>query len=67
MADSSKSKVANSLGEPKSLPLVKIKPPAGYMIDKYEVPKEYHEAVFEAYLEGAKRGFIDASIKELLK
>ncbi len=35
---------------------------AGEIIEKYEVPKEYFEAVFEAYAEGAKRGYIQASI-----
>lgn len=38
---------------------------AGDIIDKYEVPKEYHEAIFEAYAEGAKRGFIKASVAQV--
>jgi hypothetical protein len=36
------------------------------IVDKFEVPQEYHNALWEAYSEGAKRGFIDAGIKGLL-
>lgn len=36
---------------------------AGEIIEKFEVPKDLHEAVFEAYAEGVKRGFIRASIE----
>lgn len=32
------------------------------IIEKYEIPEEYHEAIWAAYEEGAKRGFIKASI-----
>jgi hypothetical protein len=35
---------------------------AAEIIEKYEVPKEWFEVIFEAYAEGAKRGYIDASI-----
>lgn len=31
---------------------------------KYEIPQEYFDALWEAYIEGTKRGFIDASIKD---
>lgn len=34
---------------------------AAEIIEKYEVPKEFHEAVFEAYAEGSKRGYIAAA------
>ena len=33
------------------------------IIEKYEVPAEFYEALWDAYQEGVKRGFIDASIK----
>lgn len=36
---------------------------AADIIDMYEVPEEFHDAVFEAYAEGAKRGFIDAQLQ----
>jgi hypothetical protein len=35
---------------------------AAEIIEKYEVPKEWFEVIFEAYAEGAKRGFIDGAI-----
>jgi hypothetical protein len=35
---------------------------AAEIIEKYEVPKEWFEVVFEAYAEGAKRGYIEGSI-----
>ena len=38
---------------------------AAEIIEKYEIPKEYWEAIFEAYAEGAKRGFIESSIAAL--
>lgn len=33
------------------------------LISKYEVPAELHDALWEAYQEGVKRGFIAASIE----
>ena len=36
------------------------------IIEKYEVPKEYWGAIFEAYTEGAKRGIIDYGISQML-
>ena len=35
------------------------------IIEKYEVPKEFHEALIDAYTAGTKRGYIDASINTL--
>jgi hypothetical protein len=35
------------------------------IIEKFEIPKEYHDALWEAYTEGMKKGFIDASIQSL--
>lgn len=35
------------------------------LINKYEVPQEYHEALREAYQEGSKRGYITAGIAAL--
>lgn len=32
------------------------------IIDRFEVPPEYHDALWEAYQEGAKRGFIDGTL-----
>jgi hypothetical protein len=32
------------------------------IIEKYEVPQEFHEAIFEAYIEDSKRGFIEGAI-----
>lgn len=34
------------------------------IIEEYEIPQEFHEALWKAYEEGAKRGFIDASIAD---
>lgn len=34
------------------------------IIEKYEIPKEFWDAIFEAYTEGAKRGFIESSITQ---
>lgn len=33
------------------------------IIDRHEIPEEYHDAVWEAYQEGAKRGFINAYLE----
>jgi hypothetical protein len=38
-----------------------------YIIQKYEVPKEYIDALCDAYEAGAKRGFIDGSIAQFNK
>lgn len=40
--------------------------PVAKLAEKFEIPEEYHHVLWEAYSEGAKRGFIDASLKGLL-
>jgi len=37
------------------------------LISKYEIPVEYHVAMWEAYKEGVKRGFIEAMVTTVRK
>ncbi len=37
------------------------------IIERYEVPKELWDAIFEAYIEGSKHGFIQGAISEVTK
>jgi hypothetical protein len=41
--------------------------PIDKIVQKYEVPQEYFDALWDAYQEGAKRGFITASIEDFNK